>query len=59
MPKPLSLLKKVEKPKPRPPTPTVPTLENDEEEEELALILLQRIIRGRAVQNKVFTYPKT
>lgn len=53
--KPLRLLKKVEQPVPRPPTPTITKPEVDVEEKELALILIQRVIRGRAIQAKVRT----
>ena len=52
-PKPVRFLERVEKPVPRPPTPTVPATSEEEEREELAVILLQRVLRGRAVQNKV------
>ena len=51
--KPVSYLKKVELPPPRPPTPSV---EKPEEDEDLvvAVILVQRLLRGRAVQNEMF-----
>ena len=52
-PKPLRFLERVEKPVPRPPTPTVLSPPAGLEETEQAVVLLQRIIRGRAVQNKV------
>jgi hypothetical protein len=52
-PKPLRFLERVEKAVPRPPTPTVPCPPPGLEEMEQAVVLLQRIIRGRAVQNKV------
>lgn len=51
--KPIRLLEKVEKPIPRPPTPTIDAPTKEEEEQELAIILLQRVIRGRAIQNKM------
>ena len=38
---------------PRPPTPTVFRPGDKVEEEELAVIMLQKIIRGRALQTKV------
>ena len=53
-PKPLRFLEKVEKPVSRPVTPTRPVPSAEEEEEELAVVLLQQLIRGRAVQNKMF-----
>ena len=49
--KPLRFLQKIEKPIPRPPTPSVPGTPEDEENQELAIIHLQQIIRGRAIQN--------
>ncbi|XP_019855688.1 PREDICTED: protein MAATS1-like, partial [Amphimedon queenslandica] len=52
--KPLRLLVKVDKPIPRPPTPTVEATPEDDEKQELAIILLQRVMRGRAIQNKMF-----
>ncbi len=51
--RPLRLLKRVEKPVPRPPTPCIPIPEANQEENELALVLIQRVIRGRAIQTKV------
>uniref|UniRef100_H2YHN4 Cilia- and flagella-associated protein 91 n=1 Tax=Ciona savignyi TaxID=51511 RepID=H2YHN4_CIOSA len=53
-PKPLRFLQKVEKPIPRPPTPTVDVPPPETEQAELAAILLQKVIRGRAVQNKMY-----
>eukprot|EP01112_Ceratiomyxa_fruticulosa_P022806 TRINITY_DN8476_c0_g1_i2.p1 TRINITY_DN8476_c0_g1~~TRINITY_DN8476_c0_g1_i2.p1 ORF type:complete len:354 (+),score=97.67 TRINITY_DN8476_c0_g1_i2:95-1063(+) len=51
---PPSVAQKVSKPIPRPPTPTIQApLERDEEKNQ-AVILLQRLIRGRAVQNLMF-----
>ena len=52
-PKPLRFLERVEKPVPRPPTPTVHCPESDLEETEQAVVLLQRVLRGRTIQNKV------
>ena len=52
-PKSLRFLERVEKPMPRPPTPTVQCPEAGLEETEQAVVLLQRVLRGRAVQNKV------
>ncbi|KAK3751138.1 hypothetical protein QZH41_017935 [Actinostola sp. cb2023] len=54
MEKPLKYLVKVEKPVPRPPTPSVPVPSQAEEDAELAIIYLQKIIRGRAIQNMMF-----
>ena len=56
-PKPLRFLERVEKPVPRPPTPTVQCPPAGLEETEQAVVLLQRIIRGRAIQNKVYDNP--
>ncbi|XP_076457468.1 cilia- and flagella-associated protein 91-like [Babylonia areolata] len=52
--KPLRFLQKIEKPVPRPPTPAVQAPDEEEEEKELAIIFLQQILRGRAVQNMMF-----
>ncbi|KAL5020064.1 hypothetical protein ScPMuIL_002956 [Solemya velum] len=52
--KPLRFLQKIEKPVPRPPTPAVEVPSQDEEERELAIIYLQQVIRGRAIQNMMF-----
>eukprot|EP00163_Fabomonas_tropica_P001068 TRINITY_DN10809_c0_g1_i1.p1 TRINITY_DN10809_c0_g1~~TRINITY_DN10809_c0_g1_i1.p1 ORF type:complete len:645 (-),score=204.67 TRINITY_DN10809_c0_g1_i1:209-2143(-) len=49
----VSYLKKVELPPPRPPTPSVEP-PPDNTEQEVAILLLQRLIRGRAVQNEMF-----
>ncbi|KAM6416718.1 cilia- and flagella-associated protein 91 isoform 2-T2 [Pluvialis apricaria] len=49
--KPLRLLEKVEKPVPRPPTPILEEPSIEEEETELAVICLQQLLRGRAIQN--------
>lgn len=53
-PKPLRFLQKIEKPIPRPPTPTVEIPSEEEEERELAVIFLQQVIRGRAIQNMMY-----
>ncbi|XP_063207921.1 cilia- and flagella-associated protein 91 isoform X2 [Chroicocephalus ridibundus] len=52
--RPLRFLEKVEKPVPRPPTPILEKPSIDEEETELAVICLQKLIRGRAIQNMMF-----
>ncbi|OXB68909.1 hypothetical protein ASZ78_005346, partial [Callipepla squamata] len=52
--KPLRFLDKVEKPVPRPPTPVLEKPSIEEEERELAVICLQKLLRGRAIQNKMF-----
>ncbi|XP_062905921.1 cilia- and flagella-associated protein 91 isoform X2 [Mobula hypostoma] len=52
--KPLRFLYKIIKPAPRPPTPTVEPPPEGEEEKELAIIYLQKLIRGRAIQNMMF-----
>lgn len=49
--KPLRYLEKIEKPISRPPTPFVSLPNEREEETELAMICLQKVIRGRAVKN--------
>ena len=51
--KPLRFLKLIEKPVPRPPTPQINVPSSEEEERELAIIYLQKIIRGKAIQNMV------
>ncbi|XP_077985576.1 cilia- and flagella-associated protein 91-like isoform X2 [Glandiceps talaboti] len=53
-PKPLKFLQKIEKPIPRPPTPSVEVPDQMEEDRELAVIFLQQVIRGRAIQNMMF-----
>ena len=55
-PKALRFLQKIEKPIPRPPTPAVEVPSEEEEERELAVIFLQQVIRGRAMQNMVRLY---
>ncbi|XP_005502677.3 cilia- and flagella-associated protein 91 isoform X2 [Columba livia] len=52
--KPLRFLEKVEKPIPRPPTPILQNPSTEEEEIELAVICLQKLLRGRAIQNMMF-----
>ncbi|KAM4684261.1 LOW QUALITY PROTEIN: cilia- and flagella-associated protein 91 [Amazona ochrocephala] len=52
--KPLPLLQKVEKPVPRPPPPSLEKPSVEEEETELAVICLQQLLRGRAIQNMMF-----
>lgn len=39
---------------PRPPTPVIPAPSEQEERAELAVVLLQRVLRGRAIQSKMF-----
>ncbi|CAI8024855.1 Cilia- and flagella-associated protein 91 [Geodia barretti] len=53
-PRPLRLLQKVEKPVPRPPTPTCLAPPPGVEEREQAVVLLQRVIRGRSRQAKLY-----
>jgi hypothetical protein len=49
----LKIAQRIEKPPPRPPTPEVkPTVEDDEKE--MAIILLQRLLRGRALQSEMY-----
>ncbi|XP_010173412.2 cilia- and flagella-associated protein 91, partial [Antrostomus carolinensis] len=52
--KPLRVLEKVEKLVPRPPTPILEKPSLEEEETELAVICLQKLLRGRAIQNMMF-----
>ncbi|KAM6292235.1 cilia- and flagella-associated protein 91 isoform 2-T2 [Porphyrio hochstetteri] len=52
--KPLRFLEKVEKPVPRPPTPILEKPAIEEEETELSVICLQKLLRGRAIQNMMF-----
>ncbi|XP_029434762.1 cilia- and flagella-associated protein 91 isoform X2 [Rhinatrema bivittatum] len=52
--KPLRFLQKIEKPVIRPPTPTIEKPSEKEEKRELAIICLQKLIRGRAIQNMMF-----
>lgn len=51
--KPLRFLKLIEKPVPRPPTPQINVPDLEDEERDLAIIYLQKIIRGKAIQNMV------
>lgn len=48
-----SVAEKIEKPPPRPATPSVHPPEESEEKEQ-AVILLQYLIRGRAIQNQMY-----
>lgn len=49
----LKIAQRIEKPPPRPPTPEVrPNVEDDEKE--MAVILLQRLLRGRALQSEMY-----
>ncbi|XP_016306325.1 protein MAATS1 [Sinocyclocheilus anshuiensis] len=52
--KPLRFLFKKEKPAPRPPTPAVEDPLEGDEERELAVIFLQKALRGRSAQNQMF-----
>uniref|UniRef100_A0A672RTP6 Cilia- and flagella-associated protein 91 n=1 Tax=Sinocyclocheilus grahami TaxID=75366 RepID=A0A672RTP6_SINGR len=52
--KPLQFLFKTEKPAPRPLTPVVETPPEGDEERELAIIFLQKVLRGRSAQNQMF-----
>ncbi|GFO41778.1 cilia- and flagella-associated protein 91 [Plakobranchus ocellatus] len=52
--KPLRFLQRIERPVPRPPTPEVEILDDEEENKQLAVIFLQQVIRGRAIQNNMF-----
>jgi len=52
--KPLRFLQRIERPIPRPPTPECDILDEAEENKQLAVIFLQQIIRGRAIQNNMF-----
>ena len=49
----LKIAQRIEKPPPRPPTPeSKPGVENDERE--MAVILIQRLLRGRALQSEMY-----
>ncbi|KAH9509265.1 Cilia- and flagella-associated protein 91 [Bulinus truncatus] len=50
----LRFLQRIERPIPRPPTPEIEILEDEEENKELAIIFLQQVFRGRAIQNNMF-----
>ncbi|KAF7658881.1 hypothetical protein LDENG_00005610 [Lucifuga dentata] len=52
--RPLRFLVKIEKPVPRPTTPTVKEPLEGEEERELAVIYLQKLLRGRSIQYQMF-----
>ncbi|NWR57537.1 CFA91 protein, partial [Bucorvus abyssinicus] len=52
--KPLRFLEKLEKPVPQPPTPILEKPSIEEEETELAVISLQKLLRGRAIQNMMY-----
>ncbi|XP_055072320.2 cilia- and flagella-associated protein 91 isoform X1 [Misgurnus anguillicaudatus] len=52
--KPLRFLFKMEKPVPRPPSPVVDGPPEGDEEKELAVIFLQKLLRGRSTQNQMF-----
>uniref|UniRef100_A0A671N6W5 Cilia- and flagella-associated protein 91 n=1 Tax=Sinocyclocheilus anshuiensis TaxID=1608454 RepID=A0A671N6W5_9TELE len=52
--KPLRFLFKTEKPAPRPLTPVVETPPEVQPERELAIIFLQKVLRGRSAQNQMF-----
>lgn len=51
--KPLRFLVKKEKPTPRPATPTVYEPPEGDDERELAIIYLQKLLRGRSIQKKM------
>ncbi|XP_054983722.1 cilia- and flagella-associated protein 91 [Sorex araneus] len=52
--KPLRFLERKPMPKPRLPTPTLVMCSNEEEDIDMAVIYLQKLLRGRAVQNMMF-----
>jgi len=52
--KPLRYLQLIEKPIPRPPTPTIEIPDESQEDRELAIIYLQKLIRGKAIQNMMY-----
>nr|KAF6474812.1 hypothetical protein HJG63_010952 [Rousettus aegyptiacus] len=52
--KPLLFLQKKPVPQPRLPTPTLEMTSNEEEDIEMAVIYIQKLLRGRAVQNMMF-----
>ncbi|XP_041937816.1 cilia- and flagella-associated protein 91 [Alosa sapidissima] len=52
--KPLRFLYKKEKPVDRPASPVVEAPPEGDEEKELAVILLQKLLRGRSIQNQMF-----
>ncbi|BFZ13751.1 hypothetical protein BsWGS_16789 [Bradybaena similaris] len=49
----LRFLQRIERPIPRPPTPEIEILEDAVENKHLAVIFLQQVIRGRAIQNNM------
>ncbi|CAF0958700.1 unnamed protein product [Rotaria magnacalcarata] len=53
-PKPLRFLVKVEKPVPRPPTPGIDLPDMEQEEREKSIIYIQKLLRGRAIQNMMY-----
>jgi hypothetical protein len=52
--KPLKYVQKLEKPAQRPPTPRLPTPREDDDDIEQAALLLQKLIRGRVIQNRMY-----
>ncbi|XP_066203824.1 cilia- and flagella-associated protein 91 isoform X1 [Saccopteryx leptura] len=52
--KPLLFLQKKPIPQPRLPTPTLEMGSNEEEDKEMAVIFLQKLLRGRVIQNMMF-----
>ncbi|XP_063070016.1 cilia- and flagella-associated protein 91 [Engraulis encrasicolus] len=52
--KPLRFLFKTEKPEPRSPSPVAEAPPEGDEEIELAVIFLQKLLRGRSIQNQMF-----
>lgn len=52
--KPLRFLKLIEKPVPRPPTPQISVPDRQDEERDLAVIYIQKILRGKAIQNMMY-----
>eukprot|EP01137_Pigoraptor_chileana_P011280 Opistho-2@61878 len=53
-PKPLKFCTRIEKPAPRPPTPTVEVASKADDAMDRAVIFLQQLLRGRAMQNRMF-----
>ncbi|XP_029795250.1 cilia- and flagella-associated protein 91 isoform X2 [Suricata suricatta] len=52
--KPLRFLQRKSLPEPRLPTPTLEMSSNEEEDIEMAVVYLQKLLRGRVVQNTMF-----
>lgn len=52
--KPLLFLQRKPVPQPRPPTPTLEMSSNEEEDIEMAVLYLQKLLRGRVIQNMMF-----